>query len=107
MVKRIKRLKTLLDYRKALMKYYLNYYSSFTIFGLQKKLLEKGVCPYCGKISHRWSSREGYFPCGECGFNITENELYKVYDKEKSSPILKRRLKEVKNGKIRRKSARL
>ena len=100
------------EYMKSIIDYYREYYTDGgfpTIFSLQQKMLELGICPKCGTKSHCWSSNSGYFPCDKCGFNISEKELEKVLwdyddrisDKMKKS-ILKRRFKPVRNLNLKR-----
>jgi hypothetical protein len=95
----MRRLKRLVDYRKALMQYYTNYYSTSNIFRLQQVMLEKGICPRCGTSSRSWASDRGHFPCWECGFWITPNEVQTVIDDygkisiATQKRILKKRLK--------------
>ena len=94
MKQKIKRLKLRKDYLKAILDYYKNYFSYSTIFSLQQKMLDLGICPRCGTKSRRWSSDTGHFPCWECGFKITENELNKVLDEEHpNKKVLLKRLK--------------
>ena len=83
------------DYVKALLKTDKVGYKELSIFGLQKEMIEKGICPRCGAYSRCWSSSTGKFPCWECGFNITPNEINKLFDEDKPAKyILKRRLKQ-------------
>lgn len=93
----MKKLKIRKDYLKAILDYHKRYYTDGgfpTIFSLQKKMLELGICPRCGLKSRCYSSVTGHFPCWDCGFKITENELNKVLDDEKPSKrILLNRLK--------------
>ena len=98
-----KRLVKRKEFVKALMDYHREYYTDGgfpSIFKLQQKMLDKGICPRCGTPSHYWSSGKGHFPCDKCNFNITPNELDKVLDEESPKKfILKRRLKERKRRK--------
>jgi len=56
-------------------------------------MLELGICPKCGSSSRRWSSGDGYFPCGECNFWITPNEIEKViYESNYLSEKARRRI---------------
>lgn len=91
MKKKVKRLRTRKEFIKAILDYHKIYYTDggFTsIFSLQRKMLEIGICPRCGTKSRCYSSST----CWDCGFKITENEADKViHDKKKY--ILKRRLK--------------
>jgi predicted amidophosphoribosyltransferase len=95
---KIRRLKKRNDYIQALIQYHKSYYTDGgfpSIFSLQKEMLKIGICPRCGKPSRRWSSSNGHFPCWECGFNITENEINKVSDDEYPQKyILKKRLRQ-------------
>ena len=74
------KMKTKKEYLKALIEYYKSYYSTATIFKLQQDMLEKGICPRCGTSSRSWSSSSGHFPCNDCGFWITPNELNTIID---------------------------
>ncbi len=97
MKQKIKRLRTRKEYLKAILDYYKNYYTDGgfpTIFSLQQRMLDLGICPRCGTKSRCYSSNTGYFPCWECRFKITENELNKVLDEENpNKKVLLKRLK--------------
>jgi len=98
----MKKLKTRTGYFKAIMKYYKDFYSSFSIFKLQQVMLHKGICPRCGTSSRSWSSSRGHFPCSKCSFKITTKEVETVIDDYGNISIAtqKRILnKRLKNGK--------
>lgn len=91
------------EFVNALMKYHANYYTDGgfpSIFSLQQKMIEMGICPRCGKRSRRWSYHDGHFPCLYCGFKLTKNEAGKIYESEdrlsdkSKKRILERRLHE-------------
>ena len=92
----MKRLRKRQDYVDSIIRYWKSYFGdSFTIFRLQQRMLEMGICPRCGTPSSCWSSTTGNFPCWECNFYITENEIGKVLDEEYPRKyILNKRLKE-------------
>lgn len=95
-----KRLTKRKEFVKALIDYHKNYYTDGgfpSIFDLQKKMLEIGICPRCGSKSRRWCSNEGHFPCWDCGFWITPRDVEKIVYEEGSPIILRKRLK----GKIK------
>ena len=88
------RLKSRFQYLNAILTYHKNYYTDGgfpSIFSLQQKMLEIGICPRCGTKSRSWCSDTGHFPCWTCGFKITENQLNKVLDGNKK--VLNKQLK--------------
>ena len=93
-------MKTIQDHKEALMKYYKEIVEEYdNLFDLRCYMLEKGICPRCGTSSTRWSSKGGYFPCNECGFNMTEWEINQTIDDyhgkdSRKKGYLKRRLKQ-------------
>jgi hypothetical protein len=92
----IKRLKTRKELIKALIDYHKRYYTDGgfpTIFSLQQKMIEIGICPRCGKRSNFFSSISGHFPCWECGFKLSPGESYKIFDDDLSIKSRKRILK--------------
>jgi len=80
MKKKIKKLKNKSEFYNALILYYKDFYSTFSVLRLQKEMLHKGICPRCGALSHHYSSRTGHFPCSNCNFNISPKELELVLD---------------------------
>jgi predicted RNA-binding Zn-ribbon protein involved in translation (DUF1610 family) len=100
----MKRLKKLIDYRKSIMQYHLDYYSTFNIFRLQQEMLVKGICPNCGTSSRSWSSWRGHYPCDKCNFWITPKEVEAVTDDygnisiKTQKRVLNKRLKNIKKS---------
>ena len=84
------------DFIRALMRYHREYYiyGGFpSIFSLQQKMIEHGVCPRCGDTGRGWSSAWGFSSCWKCGFRMTNNEVEKINsDEDKISEKTKRRI---------------
>ena len=81
------------EFINALMRYHRNYYTDGgfpSIFSLQIKMIEMGICPRCGKKSPRWNCDAGHFPCLFCGFKLTRGEAEKVCDDDISQKVRKR-----------------
>ena len=77
-----KYLKKRKDFINALMLYHREYYTDGgfpSIFSLQIEMIDKGICPRCGKPTDHWSS-DGKFPCFKCGFKLTGLEADKIID---------------------------
>jgi len=92
-----KKLRTRKEFIKSIIDYHRSLYTDGgfpTIFSLQQNMILKGICPRCGTPSRSWSSNSGYFPCWDCGFRITDNEIEKVCYENPKKWILNKRLKE-------------
>jgi hypothetical protein len=87
-------MKTIKEHVNILLKYWKEYYTTGgfeDIFSLKKEMIKHGICPRCGTKSRGWSSVTGHFPCWECGFNITEDEIYRIEEGQKG--VLKYKLR--------------
>lgn len=82
-------MKTIKEHRKVILDYYKSRIEEYeTIFDLKKYMIEKGICPRCGKHVQKWKK----LWCFACDFILTEWEINQILYENKKG-ILKRKLK--------------
>jgi ribosomal protein L37AE/L43A len=95
-IKKIVKLKKRKEFIERLMRYHREYYTDGgfpSIFSLQQRMIEKGICPRCGDIGRVRSSAMGFSPCWKCGFKLTNKEAEKINpDEDRISEKTKRRI---------------
>lgn len=103
----MKKLNTTKDHIRALLKYWREYYTDGgfpTKYDLKMEMIDNGICPRCGANQRSWSSIRGHFPCSECDFNITPNEIDSMVNEDgrlEKRGILDKRLKQKSKRKVK------